>query len=511
MSKTTKAIATVMILLLISRLFGFIREMIIAIYYGASYQTDAYNMAITITKFTITFMSVIGTTVLIPIYNYKQIHQNIKEADLFVNNILWITSLFCLIISGFGIFFSPVLVKVFAPNFDAETVAKTIKIIRITFIFTVSINISNFMIAILQINKKFAVIILSNFQLTLFPVVSVVFLSDSLGIYALVIGYVLSLITQAFFLVMSARRVFKFKAVLNFVNSDLKDVFKLSFPVYISVAILEINMLIEKILASSLSEGSISAMGYASKLRTVPDGIITASVITVVFPLLSTYAENKEFDKLKIITSKVISLLFMSLLPVILISVYYAEDIIKIVYERGIFTAKQTALTANIFTYTIISLIFSGCAGLLNNLFYSMRNTSSPQIAAVIMLLTNTTLNLIFIRYMQAAGLALANSIASFVYFIMLSIQCRLKYGTFGELTLLKNIFKYILSATGVIPIFFLCEMLREGLPLLAFFLVVTIASLCIYALMLFLLKAELFIEGCIQLKKFLRGRLNRD
>ncbi|MCL2410690.1 MAG: murein biosynthesis integral membrane protein MurJ [Treponema sp.] len=507
MSKTTHAISSMTILLLISRLFGFAREIIIAAYYGATYQTDAYNMAITIIGLSTALISAGVATIIIPMYNNKRLQQTKEIADTFVSNILWITSLFYVILSIIGIIFAPVLVRILAPNFEVRTAVLTVRIIRIMFAFTIATNISNLMTSILQVYNKFAITIIANFPFSIATVAIIVLFYNQAGIYALVIGYILFVFIQAFIIMLSVRKIFKFKAVLAFANGDLRDVLKLSLPMYISVAVWEINTIVDKILASGLPEGNMSAIMYALRLRSLPDGIITAAVMTVTFPLLSKYAANKEFAKLKESAVRAISLLFMVLLPVTVVSVYYASEITKIVYERGVFTPDKTLLTANIFVFAVVSLIFSGGTGLLNNVFYSMQDTKTPQIAAVIMVGFNITFNLILIRYMQAAGLALATSIASFAYFIVLFIQFRMKYGVFGGLILFKNVLKYIIAAFGMIPVFFIGEIFRGTVNLLLFFTSSSILALCVYVLLLYLLKAELFIDACKQVKIFVKSR----
>jgi putative peptidoglycan lipid II flippase len=308
-------------------------------------------------------------------------------------------------------------------------------------------------------------------------------------------------------LIISLRKVFKLKVVLNFTNGDLKEVIKLSAPIYISVAIWEINAIINKMLASGLVEGSISAMNYADRLRELPNGVITAAVITVMFPLLSRYAAQKDFSNLKAATIKAITLLFMTLIPVIAVSIYYSGEITKIVYERGAFTPDTTALTASIFIFAVMSLFFSGGATLLSNTFYSMQDTKTPQIAAVIMVICNIILNIILVRYMQAAGLTLATSISFFIYFAILFILFRKKCGAFGGLALLKNIAKCTIATISMIPVFILCEIFRNRLPLIIFFGIGVIISLIVYAVLLYLLKVELFMETLNRAKMFFKNR----
>jgi putative peptidoglycan lipid II flippase len=272
-------------------------------------------------------------------------------------------------------------------------------------------------------------------------------------------------------------------------------------PVYFSVAVQEVNAIIDRMLASGLQEGSISAMKYASTLRALPDGIITASVITVLYPMLSKYAAGKDLPNVKALMSKAVSLLFMALLPVTAISLYYNRDIVKIVFERGLFTAGETAVTANIFVYTVISVFFIGGMNLLNNTFYSMQDTKTPRNNAIISVGSNIVLNLILVRYMQAAGLALATSISFFINFVLLLIQFRRKLGAFGGLRLFINMSKCAAGALFMGPVFFLCEPLRARLPLFAFFGAGAIISLAVYALILFILRMELLMDALARVK----------
>ena len=507
MNKTTKAISAVSILLVAVKLFGFVREMIVAAYFGATFQTDAYNMAIQIIGFSTAIISAGVATVIIPMYNHRRIQRSQEEADSFASNILWITSLFYIALSIIGIIFAPIAVKIFAPSFNGEVAALTVKIVRILFIFTVATNITNFMTSISKVYDRFAITVIAIFPFAIFTVIFTTAFARYLGIYALVISYVLFLLTQALMLILSVRKVFKFKAFLSFSNGDLREVVRLSLPVYVSIAVWEVNAVIDRMLASGLSEGSITAMNYAAKLRALPDGIISASIIMVMYPLLSKYAANQDFDSLKKTTAKAISLLSLALLPIITVSIYYSGEITKLVFERGAFTPDDTALTAGIFIFAVMSLIFASCGTMLSNSFYSMQDTKSPQFAAIAMVVCNIVLNLILVRYMQAAGLTLATSIAFFVYFVILFMLFRRKHGSFGGLALIKNTVKCVVAAGCMVPVFLLCELLRGRLPLLIFFVVAVALSLCVYAALLWVLRVDLFLEALKRARGFLRGR----
>jgi len=501
MSKTIKSISVVTVILILSKVFGFVREMVIAAYYGATWQTDAYNMAINLISLLTAIVMAAISAVIIPIYIQKKVQQSNDEARLFASNLLCITSLCYIIISALGIIFAPQIISVFAPFFNKETATLTVNLMRIMFTAAVGLNIVEFLSLISRANEKFIVPSLVGFPITIVVVLFTVLYSESMGIYTLVYAFIAYTFVQVIMLIVSLRGVFKFSFTINFTNGDFNNVIMLSLPIFFNVAIREINVAINRILASGLPVGSLSAMNYANVLRNLPDMIITFSLATVIFPMLSKYAAENNFVSFKQLASKAVSLVFITLLPVISVSLYYSNDIVRLVYERGAFTSDNTDLTAYIFIFAIVSIVFSTGASVLSNAFYGAQDTKTPQIAMAVMVLVNIVLNFILVRYMFAAGLVFASSIAFAIFFILLIILFRQKFGSFGGFGLLKNIVKYIFAAVGMIPVFILSEMLRTRLPHLIFFGIGVTVSLIVYAGLLYILKADLFVDGLKRLK----------
>jgi putative peptidoglycan lipid II flippase len=409
------------------------------------------------------------------------------------------------VLSVLSIVFAPHLVRLFAPEFEPQTAALTVTMMRIMFIFSVATNISNFLGSIARVHEKFAITVLTNYPFTIITVIMIISFTDKLGIYALVLSHVLFILAQAIMFVLSVRKVFDFKAIFDFTNGDLKEVLVLSLPIYLSVGVHEINAIVDKILASGLPEGSISAMMYSYRLRGLPEGIIIGSIGTVMYPLMSKYAANKDFINLKAVATKAITLLCMTLLPVLAVSLYYAGDIINIVYVRGAFTPEIGNLTAYIFIFAMPLIIFSSTASMFSSAFYSMKDTKTPQIAAVIYVVFNITFNLLLVGPMGAAGLAFATTIASFIYLIVLFIQFRIKCGAFGGLTLVKNVAKCVIATAFMLPVFLVFEQLRGSLHIFFFWSIAAAVSLLVYAAALYVLKVELFIEALDRVKGMIR------
>ena len=509
MNKTTRTITYITVIAVVSKLFGFVREMVIAAYYGATYQTDAFNMALTIIGLSTAILSMGVATVVVPMYNHRLVQSGKSVADHFASNILSITSLVYGILSCLGILFAPILVRLLAPSFDTQTAALTLQLLRILFIFSIATNAVNFLGALSRSNNRFLVPSLVGFPLTISMILFIVMFSHSIGIYAIVVGYIAAIVVQAVMIGISLRRVFRFKPRLDFTNGDVREIAVLSIPIFISIGVDQLNIVIDRMLASGLAEGSITAIVYSMKLRDLPHGIITASILTVIFPLFSQHAAKGEIERVKSLAVKSMSALFAVMAPVTVICVYYSVEIVKIVYERGAFTSEQTTMTAGILVYMIPGLFFLGGNGVLNNAFYGMQDTKTPRLGAVLGVGSNIVLNVILVRYMGASGLALATTLSFMLNYAVLLMFFRRKCGAFGGMAYARNIMKCVGGVTGMIPIFVLMELVRVRVPLLIHFAVSVSVSLAAYAMLLYVLRVELFMEAMERAKSFVKTRFD--
>jgi hypothetical protein len=145
----------------------------------------------------------------------------------------------------------------------------------------------------------------------------------------------------------------------------------------------------------------------------------------------------------------------------------------------------------------------------LNNAFYGMQDTKTPRLGAVIAVASNIVLNLILVRYMRASGLALATSIAFMLNYIILLIFFRRKCGEFGGFTFMKNVAKCTVATVGILPIFLLCEVFRGRLPTTIFWGISVMLGLILYAVLLYVMKVDIFMFGVNKVKGFLK--MNSD
>lgn len=217
---------------------------------------------------------------------------------------------------------------------------------------------------------------------------------------------------------------YKFNFKINFKDSNLKKVFILAIPIFISTAVLPISNLISTRLASGMGESAMSALEYAYKLYIVISGVFTYAIGNIIFPELSRASTEDNNEEFKNIITKAIRLLSFILIPLTLGIMIYKDDIVSVMYERGEFTALSTIQTSGVLFYYAIGMIGAGIVEIMNKSFYAKQDTKTPLYIGVFVIILNILLS-IFLgnTKLEYNGLALATSITTLTNAILLIIM----------------------------------------------------------------------------------------
>ena len=163
------------------------------------------------------------------------------------------------------------------------------------------------------------------------------FLSSKFGIKGLMVASVLATLAQIFIQIPAVKSEgYKYKLKVDFKDKYIKKALLLTLPVMIGTAINEINMIVDKTMASSLKEGSISSLNYASKLNGIILGVFIAAITTVIFPMLSKESNKDNIDGVKLIMSHGINIILLITLPAAVGLIILSEPIVRIFFQRDI-------------------------------------------------------------------------------------------------------------------------------------------------------------------------------
>lgn len=444
----TKAAGLMSIATFISRILGYVKDMILAVYFGATGLSDTFFVAFRIPNLLREFFAEGSiSSAFIPVLTEYRTKQGEEEAKKLVS----ITFTFILIFVGticvIGIIFTPSIVTVIAPGFLSmpEKFSLTVKLTRIMFPFLLSISLAALAMGALNTRRIFFIPALAPAMLNIAIIITVIFLASRIEqpIIAVAIGVALGGFVQFAFQVPSFfKNGYSLTPEYDFRHPGLKKMSILILPATMGMAVAQINIFISTILASYLHEGSITYLYYSMRLIQFPVGIFGVAMGMAVLPTLSEHAVKGELDKLRDDFSFALRLLFFTTIPAMAGLIALREPIVNILFQRGRFDYAATMGTADALLFYSLGIWAMVGVRVVTVSFYSMQDTKTPVKIAVIALITNIIMSLILMKPLRHSGLAFANSIASGVNFILLFYFLRKRLERIGARRILKSFMK---------------------------------------------------------------------
>ncbi|WP_312654119.1 murein biosynthesis integral membrane protein MurJ [Proteiniclasticum sp.] len=442
-----KNIAIIMIITVFTKLLGFGREIALTYFYGASATSDVYLIAQTIPT---TIFALVGTglaTTFIPIYNKVQKEKGDDEAHRFSSNVMNSVVILTAVIIIVVLLFTPQVVKLFAPGFTDETMAMAILYTRISIFgitFSGMIYILN---AYLQLKDNFTIPALISLPMNIVVIFSF-YLADKLTDVILAYGLVASVLIQLIFILPSViKNRFKYKLVLDLKDVYLREMLILAIPIIIGTSVNQLNVLVDKNIASRVAVGGISALNYANRLNVFIQGLFVAPVVTVIYPSISKQVINKDFTGLKKVINESIIYISLLVIPATVGAMVLAKPIIELLFLRGQFDQVAADMTSQALFFYALGMFAFALREVLSRVFYSYKDTKTPTINAMIGVSLNIVLNLILSRYLGIGGLALATSISAAVTTYLLVRSLRKKVQHFGFRDTVVKIFKIAVAS----------------------------------------------------------------
>ena len=295
----------------------------------------------------------------------------------------------------------------------------------------------------------------------------------------------------------AVRYGYKYQMYLNIKDQNVKDMVKLLGPVMIGAAVMQVNAMIDRALASTLPEGSISALNYANKLNGFIIALFITSIVSVIYPILSKLSTKDNNEKFNKSIVKSINSIIILVLPISVGAIVLSTPIVKLLFQRGEFDDRALKMTSIALSMYSVGLVASGLREVLSKIFYSLQDTKTPMINGIIAVLINIVFNIILIKYFNLAGLALATSLSSIICIYLLFISLGKKIGYFGQDKIIKTTIKSIISSVIMGTTTYIFYNLLNNLLVGGFIkeVIVLVSSIVIgvivYALLVIILKIE--------------------
>ncbi len=516
--KVAKAAGVVGLATMLSRIFGFIRDMVVAGIFGAGLVTDAFFVAFRIPNLLRRLLAEGSLTVsFVPVFT-EYLKQRSREEALDLANVVFTAlSVILVIVSVAGVIFSPLIVTIMAPGFlkTPDQYELTVLLTRFMFPYIFFISLVALCMGILNSLRHFAAPALSPVVLNISMILSALLLRDLFGepIYALAVGVmiggVLQLAMQWPFLIKMGVRL---KPDFHFRHPGLKRIGLLMLPASFGAAIYQINVLIGTILASLLPKGSVSYLYYADRIVELPLGVFAIAVGTAALPSFSDQVARGEFDDFKRTISFSLRLILFITIPATVALIALRIPILSVLFQRGAFDATSTIQTADALLYYTLGLWAFSLIRIIVSALYSLQDTKAPMKAAIVALIVNVACSIVLMYPMKHGGLALATSIASAVNLIMLGIILKRRIGSYlnrefyrslGKITAASLVMWGAIILVGIVFPWKIAGSLEERL----FFLVASIGvGLATFFVMSWLLKCS----EMVMVIRTVKGKLGR-
>lgn len=438
-----------MILTVLSKILGAVRIATLSRLFGTGVEAAAFNLAMSIPVVVFSFIAVGITTGFIPTYKRLEENQGVKVADRFTSNLANITIVITVILIILSEIFAKQLTYLFAFKLNDAARELTTIFLRISLVSLLPIAIATVYRGYLNCHGEFIVTALQGFILNVFIILGL-YLGRYINIYYLAIGIAVASTVQFVpYIPAVKKKGFKWSKVLDLNEPEIKSMLIMAIPVIIGVSVNQLNIIFDKNLATLLmGERGINVMEYASRLSELVNGIVIVSVSTVMYPILSKYAGQKNIGDFKDAIVDTFNSMFLLVIPAMVGLIVLAQPIVEFIYEGGNFTKDDTMLTAPVLMLYSAGLLAIALRDILFKSYYSLKDTKTPTKNTMYMILVNIVISIVSSRFIELKGLALGTTVAAYFGALLLYYNLKKKIGIFPKMKfLVKETIKIIGSS----------------------------------------------------------------
>jgi putative peptidoglycan lipid II flippase len=453
-----KSASIISIITVVSRVLGYVRDQRLTLLLGTTGLADSFVLAYRIPNI---LRRLVGegsmTASFIPVFTDYMRNRSREETWEFANRLFWT---FCVILSGLtvlGVIFSPLFVRFFSMFGKNQVQFEAIYLNRLMFPYILFIGMAAMAMAILNCFHIFgppaATPILLNISFIVFSVAAV-WKHFSSPAAALAVGVLVGGIFQFFWQVPQlVKRGMNFKFAVSFSDPGVRRVARLMVPGFIGMGIAQINLLVDTIFANAkiMPEGSLVSLYVADRVTELVLGGYAIAVATAIMPMMSHQAAAGDHEGMKKTFLFALRIVSFITIPATVGLVILREPIVQVLFQHGRFVAESTRLTARALLYYSLGLPAFAAVKLIVPAFYSTQDTRTPVRVAVLAMLANVLLNVVFLFYFFAklknGGPALASALAAYFNVFALFVIFRLRFGRLGTREMAASLGKIAASA----------------------------------------------------------------
>jgi len=447
-NRIAKAAMMVALVVVITKLLVFVLEILLAAWFGTTFIKDAYLVALVIPNLIFMVGAEAMLVSFVPVFMKLLARGRPEDTRSVVSSLMNITFLSLSTVCIAYAFLAPWIIPLVAPGFDEESISLAIKLTRIISPIIIGGGLIGLLVAILHSFKRFALPAL-RFILYNSIIISFVYLFHSrIGIFSLGLAVSGGALAQ-FFLLSSGlwKKKKYYRLTINLNYPEIETMGKVLIPVILGVTLVQLNFLIERIMASGLPEGSISSLDFAYKLMRMPFEVFAVAIATVVFPNIAGLIIAEKGLRLREIFASALRMVAFITIPATVILIILRVPLIQLLFQRGEFDAGSTRMTAAALLYYSFGLFFHGANYIIIRTYYAFKDFITPLKVGLITIGLYILFNFIFRRYLAHGGLALGCSLAAICYTFMLIRVLQLKVKDLRRINLLSPLLRIVTAS----------------------------------------------------------------
>jgi len=422
----------------LSRIAGLVREIFAASYFGVSLAMSAFTIAFLVPNLIRSlFADAALQAAFVPVFT-EQLEKDRKVAAFRLASTLIFGALLVLgLITALAILLAPVLMPLFAPGYDGAELDLVVGLSRVMFPILVMLGVSGIVVGVLNSYDRFGVFAIAPLFWNIAIIAVLVGLAPAFPegdeIYAYAIGVVVGTALQLALVAFDLRNTpFRLSRVFEWRSGLVKRVLMLMLPVTISLGLINFNLAINGIfgtLVPGQGAEAPAAIDKAFRIYMLPQGMFSVAVATVIFPTLSRFAANRDFDGLRSTLANGMRMILLLLTPAAAAILVLSEPMTQLVFQRDEFTASDTELTSTALYWFAFSLPFNGLFLILTRTFFSLQRPWVPTWIAAINLALTAGVSWALYEPYGVAGIVAATAVATLASVVAQMVVLRPQLG----------------------------------------------------------------------------------
>ena len=406
---------------LVSRVLGFVRDVIVASAFGDRMAADAFFVAFKIPNlFRRLFAEGAFSQAFVPVLSECREHEGEDAVRRLINAVAGTLAVAVLGVVTLGVVAAPVFVLLFAPGFvhDTDKLELSASLLRVTFPYLLFISLSGLAGSVSNVYGRFGIPALSPIMLNITMIIGAVWVAPYMAepIMGLAIGVIAGGVTQLAMQYAGLRQLgMQLRPVVAFSDPGVRKILRLMGPAIFGVSVAQINMMLDTILASFLQTGSISWLYYADRLCEFPLGVFGLALSTVILPALATRHNAGTPASFSATLDWGLRWVFLIGMPAAVALAVLAVPLLSTLFQYGKMDNHAVLMSARALVAFAVGLLPFILVKVLAPAFYARQDTRTPVRIGIIAMISSSVLNLLLVLPLAHAGLALATSLGAYI------------------------------------------------------------------------------------------------